>query len=69
MMYDGDTVGSKGVYTEEANTEVEAFMNSKANFINFGCRPSKTLTDDVGQSIYAFTKVLSSTKLGNPVFK
>ena len=43
-------------------------MNSKANFINFGCKPSKVPGDDVGQSIYSLTKVLSDTHLTNPVF-
>ena len=66
--YDGDSIVSKGVYTEEANAEIEAFMNSKANFVNFGCKPSKVPGDDVGQSIYALTKVLSTTRLSDPVF-
>ena len=68
MIFDGDSIVSKGIYTEEANAEVEAFMNSKANFVNFGCKPSKTAGDDVGQSIYALTKVLSDTHLTKPVF-
>lgn len=68
LSFDGDSTTSKGVFTEESNAEIEAFMNSKANFVNFGCKPSKTFGDDVGQSIYALTKVLSDTKLGTPVF-
>ena len=67
--YDGDTSTSKGVFTEEANAEMEEFMNSKANFINFSCKPSKTPGDDVYQAIYSLTKVLSSTKLSDPIFK
>ena len=66
--FDGDSICSKGIYTEEANLEAEAFMNSKANFINFSCKPSKTPGDDVYQSIYALTKVLSDTKLTKPTF-
>lgn len=38
-------------------------MNSKQNFVTFGGKPSKASTGDAVQSIYAFTKVLSDTKL------
>lgn len=61
--YDGDQVTIKGVYTEEANEELEEFMNSKQNFINFGGKPSRKSEGDVIQSIYVFTKVLSDTNL------
>ena len=61
--YDGDQITVKGVYTEEANQELAEFMNSKQNFITFGGKPSKASEGDAVQSIYAFTKVLSDTKL------
>ena len=61
--FDGDTVTSRGVYTDEANEEIEAYMHSKANFIDFGCKPSRTSEGDVIQSMYAMTKVLSDTKI------
>ena len=61
--YDGDQITVKGVYTEEANQELEEFMNSKQNFVTFGGKPSKASEGDAVQSIYAFTKVLSDTKL------
>lgn len=61
--YDGDQITVKGVYTEEANAELEQFMNSKQNFVTFGGKPSKASEGDAIQSIYAFTKVLSDTKL------
>ena len=61
--YDGDQITVKGVYTEEANEELRQFMNSKQNFITFGGKPSKASEGDAVQSIYAFTKVLSDTKL------
>lgn len=38
-------------------------MNSKQNFVTFGGKPSKASEGDAVQSIYAFTKVLSDTKL------
>ena len=61
--YDGDQITCKGVYTTEANEELEQFQNSKENFLDFGCKPIRTSTADVIQSIYALTKVLPSAKL------
>ena len=61
--YDGDQITCKGVYTTEANEELEQFQNSKENFLDFGCSPLRTSTGDVIQSIYALTKVLPSAKL------
>ena len=53
----------KGIYTDEANNEVEEFMNSVGNFVNFGGSPSKIFGSDVAQSLYSFTRVLDGTKL------
>lgn len=63
FMFDGDTVTCKGVYTIEANEELKSFLNSKQNFIDFGCSPLRTSTGDALQSIYALTKVLNDTKI------
>jgi len=62
-MFDGDQVTCKGVYTIEANEELSQFMNSKENFINFGCNPLRKSEGDVIQSIYALTKILSDTRV------
>ena len=61
--YDGDQVTVKGVYTEEANQELEEFMNSKQNYVTFGCKPSKASAGDAIQSIYVFTKILSDANI------
>ena len=61
--YDGDQVTCKGVYTVEANEELRELLNSKQNFMDFGCNPLRSSTADVVQSIYALTKVLSDTEL------
>lgn len=66
--YDGDTVSMKGVYTIEANKEIEEFVSSKKNFIDLGCKNIRKSEGDVIQSVYSFTKVLSSTKLSAPEF-
>ena len=36
-------------------------MNSKENFVTFGCSPLREPGSDVIQAIYAITKVLSTT--------
>ena len=61
--FDGDMIITKGVYTEEANEEIESFINSKANYINFGGQPSKVPGADVVQSLYSMTKILSDAKV------
>ena len=65
MWYDGDQCTNKGVYTDEANEELRNFMNSKENFITFGCSPLRDPGSDVIQAMYALTKVLSNTKITN----
>lgn len=47
----------------EANEELKEFMNSKQNFMDFGCKPLRSSTADVIQSIYALTKVLRDTNI------
>ena len=59
--YDGDQCTCKGVYTREANAELDAFMNSKQNFITFGGAPLREPGADSMQALYALTKVLSTT--------
>ena len=61
--YDGDQATCKGVYTREANAELDNFMNSKQNFITFGCKPLKEPGSDSIQSMYALTKILSTVKV------
>ena len=65
--FDGDQCTIKMVYTIEANEEIEEFMNSKQNLIDFGCKPLKESTGDVIQSIYGLTKVLNGTRLNNEI--
>lgn len=61
--YDGDQCTCKGVYTREANKELDEFMNSKQNFITFGGSPLREPGADSMQAIYALTKVLSTTAI------
>lgn len=66
--YDGDTVSLRIAYTVEANKELEEYAHSKRNFIDLGCKNIRFVDGDLLQSMYSFTKVLSDTKLTDPVF-
>ena len=68
--YDGDQVTAKGSFFEETNEELERFMNSKANFVNPGCRGIRKAGNESVQAMYNLTKVLhgDETKLTNPIF-
>ena len=43
-------------------------MNSKENFITFGCAPLREPGSDLIQSMYALTKVLSTTNITDSKF-
>ncbi len=68
--YDGDTVMAKGSFFKETNQELEAFTNSKANFINLSCENNRSSEKESIQSLYNLTLVLQSdrSKLTNPEF-
>lgn len=61
--YDGDQCTCKGVYTRQANVELQNYMNSKQNYITFGGAPLREPGSDVYQSIFALTRVLSTTNI------
>jgi hypothetical protein len=58
----------KGVYTTEANEELIKHIYSKANYIDFGGINMRVSSNEAVQCIYNLTKVLSTTKLTDPVF-
>ena len=66
--YDGDTVTVRGVYTVEANDELERQMHSKANFIDVGGNTIRYSSGDAIQSLYNLTRILPDTKLTEPTF-
>ena len=66
--YDGDTVTVRGVYTVEANEELEKHMHSKANFIDIGGNTVRFSTKDAIQSLYNLTRILPDVKLSDPTF-
>ena len=56
--YDGDTVTEKGIYSYEANEELEEIMNKKFNYINLGGTPIRTAGNEAFQSLYNLTLCL-----------
>ena len=66
--YDGDTVSVKGVWSVEANDELDKYLKSKANFVDLGAGRIRYSSQEAVQSIYDLTKVLVSDRLVDPVF-
>ena len=66
--YDGDQVSSKGVYTKEANQEIEEFIHSKANYIGLNGKCSLITTNESIQSMYNLTKTLPGQQLNEMKF-
>ena len=59
-----DQITVKGVYTDEANRELEEFkLHNKQNFIDVGCTPLRPICSDVYSTVFALTRVLSNTKI------
>ena len=62
--FDGDQITVKGVYTEEANQELDNFRNTnKQDFIDAGGTPLRPICGDVGCCLFALTRVLSNMKI------
>ena len=68
--YDGDTVSIKGVYTVEANEELESYIKSKKNYIGLDGKNIRKPTNEAMQTLYNLTLTLNDTpsRLTKPVF-
>ena len=68
--YDGDTCIVRGVYTEEANEEIEKHIYSKKNLLDLAGKNIRISTKDAIQSLYELTRTLPDQlpKLSDPVF-
>lgn len=68
--YDGDQVSVKGIYSEEANEELQQHMNSKLHYINLGAKNVRVGTNECIQSLYSLTLTLPDdlTTMSNPKF-
>lgn len=60
--YDGDQCGIRGVFTVEANEELEKFRNSKRFYLTLGGVNNKVSSNEAIQSLYNLTRVLPETK-------
>lgn len=60
--YDGDTAGIKGVWIKESNEELDRFLKSKSNYIDFSGSNIRQASHEAIQSLYSLTKVLSQDK-------
>lgn len=68
--YDGDQATVKGIFSEEANEELDRQLRSKSHYFNLGGKGIRTSSREAIQSLYNLTLVLSDdeSKISNPVF-
>ena len=67
---DGDQVTVEGIYSEEANKEIEEFMKSPKNLLGLDGSRVRTTEKEAIQTMYNLTKVLDADKdkITDPVF-
>ena len=64
MINVNDQITVKGVYTTEANRELEEFRNNnKQDFIDVGCTALRPICSDVCCTVFSLTRVLSTMKV------
>ena len=66
--YDGDQVSVKGIYSAEANAELDQQMNSKIHYIGLDGISVMDVGKEAKQSLYCLTMVLPNSNLTNPQF-
>lgn len=67
---DGDQVTVRGVFTEEANKELEEQLFSKSHYFNLGGKGVRASDKEAMQSLYNLTLCLPADKdkMVDPVF-
>ena len=70
IILDGDQTTIKGVFSEEANEELEKQLGSKSHYFNLGGKGVRTSTKEAIQSLYNLTLCLDEdkSKISNPEF-
>ena len=63
-----DQVTVKGVWTNEANAELEKQLNSKKHYIGLTGKNVRTGSNEAIQSLYSLTMLLSDSKNEKPIF-
>lgn len=66
--YDGDQVTVKGVWTNEANSELDKQLNSKKHYIGLAGKNVRTGSNEAIQCLYSLTLILKDSKHEDPVF-
>ena len=66
--YDGDQITVSGIFSVEANKELEDFSNSNGQFITLSGMNGRVSGGEAVQAMYDLTLVLPDTKLTNPEF-
>ena len=66
--YDGDQVSVKGIYSAEANAELDQQMNSKIHYIGLDGISVMDVGKEAKQSLYCLTMVLPNSNLNEPQF-
>lgn len=68
--YDGDQITLKGVFSEEANKELDKHLRDKSHYFNLGGKGVRTSDKEAMQSLYNLTLCLDAdtSKISNPVF-
>ena len=66
--YDGDQVSVKGIYSAEANAELDQQMNSKIHYIGLDGISVMDVGKEAKQSLYCLTMVLPNSNLTDPKF-
>ena len=66
--YDGDQVTVKGVWTVEANDELDKTLNSKKQYIGLTGKNVRTGSNEAIQALYSLTLLLDDSKHEKPVF-
>ena len=67
---DGDQVTVRGVFSEEANEELDKQLSAKSHYFNLGGKGVRTSDKEAIQSLYSLTMCLEEdkNKITNPVF-
>lgn len=70
MDYDGDQVTVRGIFSEEANDELDKQLSAKAHYFNLGGKGVRTSDKEAMQSLYSLTMCLDTDKdkITAPVF-
>lgn len=70
MDYDGDQITARGVFTEEANEEIDKQLSSKSHYFNLGGKGIRVSDKEAIQSLYNLTLCLPDDKerITDPVF-